>query len=197
MASVTLNSPNGSIVLTPEDGVGEASITLPRVGYMAADAITGTVLQTVHKKVDTRATYAFATAGQTGTYISALDTTITPSSTSSRIIINFNLSYEVHHDTIFRLYRGSTEILRNTTDANYWSGWKNPGYDADTNSTPRTTHFMDIDSPNTTSAITYRLMIQSAGVGASTFYLNRTVASAGANTLEAATSTIILQEIAS
>lgn len=168
---------------------------LPAVDGSALTGV-GHVLQTVHKKVDTKATYAFATAGQTGTYITALDTTITPTSSSSKIIINFNISYEVHHDTIFRLYRGGTEILRNTTDGNYWAGWKLPSYDVDNGSTPRTTHFMDIDSPNTTSAITYRLMIQSAGVGAQTFFLNRTAGSTGAANHEVGTSTVILQEIA-
>lgn len=195
MASVTLNSPNGSIVLTPEDGVGEASITLPRVGYMAADTPTGTILQTVYKKVDSKSTYSVATAGQTGTYIAVLDTTITPTSTSSKILINYNLTYEVHNDTVFRLFRGGTEILRNSTDGNYWAGWKLPGHDANTDSTPWTNHLMDIDSPNTTSAVTYRLMIQSGGVGAVTFYLNRAQGSAGQANYEVGTSSVILQEL--
>jgi len=172
--------------------------TLPAVNGSALTGV-GHVLQTVYKKVDSKSTYSVATAGQTGTYIAVLDTTITPTSTSSKILINFNITYEVHNDTVFRLYRRiggtDTEILRNSTDGNYWAGWKLPGHDANTDSTPWTNHLMDIDSPNTTSAVTYRLMIQSGGVGAVTFYLNRSQGSAGQGNYEVGTSSVILQEL--
>lgn len=171
---------------------------LPAVDGSALTGV-GHVLQTVYKKVDSKSTYSVPTAGQTGVYIAVLDTTITPTSTSSKILINFNITYEVHNDTVFRLYRviggTATEILRNSTDGNYWAGWKLPGHDANTDSTPWTNHLMDIDSPNTTSAVTYRLMCQSGGVGAVTFYLNRAQGSAGQANYEVGTSSVVLQEL--
>ena len=108
------------------------------------------------------------------------------------------MSFEVHHDTVLRLFRvingATTEVARNG-DGNYWSGFAYPGYDADNGSTPRTNHYIYIDSPNTTSAITYRLMIQSGGIGATTFYLNRPINSTGAANYENAISQCILTEI--
>ena len=156
----------------------------------------GSVVQTVYKRVDTRDTYAFATAGQLGTFIASLDTTITPKFANSLIHVQMCLTYEVQHDTVFILYRDATQIGVNSLDANYWSGTWLPGYDVDSNSTARTNHFFYMDTPATTAATTYRLMIQSGGVGASTFFLNRTIASAGQGSYEVAISQVILQEIA-
>jgi hypothetical protein len=156
----------------------------------------GTVVQTVYKRVDTKDTYAFATAGSLGTFIASLDTTITPKFANSLIHVQMCLTYEVHNDTVFILYRGATQIGRNSLDGNYWSGTWLPGYDADNNSTATTNHFFYMDTPATTDATTYRLMIQSGGIGATTFFLNRTVASAGQQNYEVAISQVILQEIA-
>ena len=156
----------------------------------------GMIIQTIYKRVDSKDAVAFATAGQVGSFITSLDTIITPKFANSLILIQMCLTYEVHHDTVFRLYRGATAIGINANDANYWSGTWLPGYDADNDSTARTNHFFYMDSPATTTAITYRLMIQSGGVGASTFYLNRTISSAGQGSYEVGISQVILQEIA-
>ena len=43
--SLTLNSSNGSIILTPEDGVGQSNLTLPRAGFLTADSPVGCILQ--------------------------------------------------------------------------------------------------------------------------------------------------------
>jgi len=154
--------------------------------------------QVVHNVYTARTTYSVPTAGQTGTYIEVLDTSITPTRSTNKIRVEFNMSFEVHHDTILRLFRVingvTSEVVRNN-NGNYWSGFAYPGYDVDNGSTARTNHYIYIDSPNTTSAITYRLMIQSGGVGATTFYLNRPVGSAGAANYENAISQCILTEI--
>ena len=155
----------------------------------------GMIIQTVYKRVDTKAVVSFAAAGSVGSFITDLDTTFTPKFSNSLIHIQMCLTYEVQHDTVFRLYRDSNVIGLNVNDANYWSGTWLPGYDADNSTTARTNHFFYMDTPNTTSAVTYRLMIQSAGVAASTFYLNRTISSAGAANNEVAISQIIIQEI--
>jgi hypothetical protein len=178
-----------------------ASSTIPTGGRLSGTDVgsiraPGTVVQTVYKRVDTRDTYAFATAGSLGTFIASLDTTITPKFSNSLIHVQMCLTYEVQHDTVFILYRDATQIGVNSLDANYWSGTWLPGYDVDSNSTPRTNHFFYMDTPATTAATTYRLMIQSGGVGATTFFLNRTIGSAGQASYEVAISQIILQEIA-
>jgi hypothetical protein len=163
-----------------------------------------TLTQVIHKRVDTKVTYAIPgyVAGTTanGVFIAALDTTITPKFSTSKVLVNMCISFEVHNDTIFRLYRVvggvSTEIGTNSTDANRWSGIWHTGFDGDNNSTPTTNTYFFYDTPNTANAVTYRLMCQSSGVAATTFFLNRTVNSAGSATLgEVAISQVLLQEI--
>lgn len=170
-----------------------ATLSSSQVGSIYAP---GMIIQTVYKRVDTKAVVAFATAGSTGSFITDLDTVFTPKFANSLIHIQMCLTYEVHHDTVFRLYRDSTAIGINANDSNYWSGTWLPGYDNDNASTARTNHFFYIDTPNTTSEITYRLMIQSAGIGASSFYLNRTIGAVGQANYEVGISQIIIQEIA-
>jgi len=191
--TVTGNTTSGNVTAT---NVVRAS----RIAATSSFAAPGVAVQLVYNRVDSKDVYSFATAGSTGAYITSLNTTITPRSATSNVLVTYCISYEVVHDTIFRLYRSvggvDTMIGTNTTDANYWSGVWNPGYDADNASTPMTTTFMYLDSPATTSAITYKLMIQSAGTGASSFYLNRTINSAGQGSYEVAISQVFLQEIA-
>ena len=38
--SIKLNSANGAITLTPEDGSGTAAIVIPRAGFLTADGVT-------------------------------------------------------------------------------------------------------------------------------------------------------------
>jgi hypothetical protein len=156
---------------------------------------SGMVMQTVSRRVETKQAVTFATAGALGSLITELDTSITPLYSTSRVLVQMNISFEVHHDTVFILYRNGTQIGRNSLDNNYWSGTWLTGYDNDNSSTPRTNHYMFLDSPSTTSAITYRLMIQSAGCGAQTFYLNRAIGNVGTQNHEVAASTVLLQEI--
>jgi len=145
-----------------------------------------------------KTTYAIPTAGQAGTYVDVLDTTITPSATSSRIRIDFDITYEVANDTVWRLFRVingvTTEVVRND-DGNYWSGFAVNMYDTNNSSTGVTNHFGYLDSPNTVLPVTYRIMIQSGGVAASTLFLNRTFASAGAANYENGISQCILTEV--
>jgi len=193
---------NGDIVVSNvySYSVNTSLITANSVTTQSISAPGGIVLQTVYKRVDTKLAVSFATAGSLGSIITDLNTTITPKFANSSVLVNFSLTYEVHHDTIFKLFRttsagGTVEIGKNTTDANYWSGIWLPGYDADNTSTPTTNTFMYIDTPNTTQPVTYQLMIQSAGITASTFFLNRSVTSAGQASYEVAISQVILQEL--
>jgi hypothetical protein len=185
----TLRATTGSVTTVPTGN----SVRGIDVGSMYAP---GMIIQTIYKRVDSKDVVPFATAGQTGSFIASLDTTITPKFANSLILIQMCLTYEVHHDTVFRLHRGATPIGINANDSNYWSGTWLPSYDVDSDSTPRTSNFFYMDAPSTTGATTYRLMIQSGGVGATSFFLNRAISSAGQANYEVAISQIILQEIA-
>jgi hypothetical protein len=185
----TLKASTGSLTTIPTGN----SVKGTDVGSLYAP---GMIIQTIYKRVDSKDVVAFATAGQPGSFITSLDTTITPKFANSLILIQMCLTYEVHHDSVFRLYRGATPIGINVNDSNYWSGTWLPSYDVDNNSTARTNYFFYMDAPAATDATTYRLMIQSGGIGATSLFLNRTVASAGQDSYEVAISQIILQEIA-
>lgn len=156
----------------------------------------GQVIQTIYKRVDDKIALGYAAAGNTGAFITQLDTSITPKYTTSRIFVQACLTFEVHNDTVFRLYRDTTPIGINANDSNYWSGTWITNYDPDLSSTPNTHTFLYMDTPGVNSPLTYRIMIQSAGVAAGTFYLNRAVGSAGQANYEVAISQIIIQEIA-
>lgn len=156
----------------------------------------GQIVQTVYKRVDDKLALGFAAAGSAGSFITQLDTSITPKYSNSKIFIQACLTFEVQNDTVFRLYRDATPIGLNVNDSNYWSGTWITNYDPDLSSTPNTHTFLYMDSPGVNVPLTYRIMIQSAGIGANTFYLNRAVGSAGQQNYEVAISQIIIQEIA-
>jgi len=136
----TLRATTGSVTTVPTGNAVKGT----DVGSLYAP---GMIIQTIYKRVDSKDVVAFATAGQTGSFITSLDTTITPKFANSLILIQMCLTYEVHHDSVFRLYRGTTPIGINANDSNYWSGTWLPSYDVDNDSTPRTSHFFYIDSP--------------------------------------------------
>jgi hypothetical protein len=155
----------------------------------------GKILQVKNTLTSSRSSYT-TNNNNVGTNISSLNTTITPSSTSSKVWVTITISFEVHHDSVLRLYRNSTIIGRNTGSTARWSGTFLPGYDADSNSTPRTNTYTYLDSPNTTSATTYKLNTLSANGSNHTFYLNRPISSSGGDNLEIATSSMTLMEVA-
>jgi hypothetical protein len=191
------------MTLTPTANVGIGTSTpYTKLQVNGPFAAPGVSVQNKYKRVDTKSTWSFPTAGTVpGTSIADLAIEITPRSSTSNVLITYCIFYEVTHDTIFRLYRSingaaNVEIGTNSTDSNYWSGIWAPGYDADSTSTPRTQTMMFMDSPNTTSNVLYRLFIQSSGSGASTFYLNRALASDGSASYENGISQVFLEEIA-
>jgi hypothetical protein len=187
------------IAIRNDDG-GNNAVYLNNGVSIKAGATASNLIQTVYLRYDGKTAYSFAGAGGGATNISDLNTTITPRLASNRILVNFCPSYEVVQDTVFKLYRSigggaDVDIATNVNDANYWSGWTHPGYDADNSTTPRTASLWFLDSPNTTSAVTYKLMIQSSGSGGTNFNLNRTISSTGTTNQENGISQVFLQEI--
>lgn len=154
----------------------------------------GKVLQQVYSYTSTRASYSSPT-NNVGTTITPVSTTITPTASDSKIMIQLMLTYECNHDNVLRLFRGTTEIGRNSASTARWSGFATIQYDPDNASTPNTHAYHFVDSPATTSAITYSVRCQSSHGGAATFYLNRSGESAGADTREIGISGMILTEI--
>lgn len=155
---------------------------------------SGAIVQTVYKKVDNMS--AWTAPVSSNTIVSDMNISITPKYSTSKILITFMVSFEMHQDTVFRLGRNNVEIVRNNTDGNFWSGWVHPGYDQDTASTPRTNYYIWVDSPATTALTTYNLLISSSNnVTAYTLFLNRNANGNGSDANEVGISYAMLQEI--
>jgi hypothetical protein len=166
--------------------------------------------------------YSTLTAETSGGKLTALDTTIIPRRTTSKILYTANISLEGGtQNYTFRLYRkigstvtelGAVDITQVTTgqptqsktyggNITQYYGIKTLPYDANNASTPSILMINYLDSPNTTSSVMYFIVAYSANNNLP-LYLNKTYSdsndSLGNNAAhwehERVTSQVILQE---
>ena len=133
--------------------------------------------------------------GETPTDIPGLTVTITPSNASNKIFIIATVNYGgTFSYPGFNLLRGSTEICVGTygsgSNRQITSGGSNPdSYKLSSNT------FQFLDSPNTTSATTYK--VQMSTYSTHTLWINRPLSvSSSYNYTMGVTSTITVQEVA-
>ena len=150
------------------------------VNQITDDAITaaklpaGSVLQVVMGTNSTQVSMSSATYADVG-----LEATITPSSTSSKILILWNASINLQAADA----GAGTRLLRDATNI-YTSGSLYDVYQGTNNDTRARPDYKHLDSPSTTSAIVYKVQAAS--------YLSRNIRlNNGSNESE-----IILMEIA-
>lgn len=177
MADIKLNTTNGSVTLKPEDGSGNVDITVPRAGL-------GKVLQVVSTSTATR--WSFAGTITSWTDVPDLVATITPTSTTSKIMVLITMHVGCAYggtNVQTRLVRDGTEIhnfshieMSLTTAITYHRFSENTSY---------------LDSPSTTDEITYSTQVVGSGGSTGVYYLNR-----GNTDQSTQTSTITLIEIA-
>lgn len=139
----------------------ETDMGLTRINNQALTDVTsaglpsGSVLQVVYNEESSSVT------GSSGnTYTTVASVSITPISTSSKILINFQSVYSANSNAHFlgRILRGSTVIGNHTwydSSASMWAQYP-------TGSTPDSSASYDInlmylDSPSTTSSTTYNV----------------------------------------
>ena len=173
--------------------------------------IPGTVMQTVSHMETGTGTYSIP--GSARTYVRLIaanaasgtahvSATITPSSTSSKILIMSNVFFETsgasdEHENLFTIFRDTTQL------GSAGSGNRPGGlsmirighHNQDNDSTPNGTTLQFIDSPSSTSAITYSLAFCNSSTSG-TFSLNKSASDSDTVAYERGTSSIILQEIA-
>jgi hypothetical protein len=166
--------------------------TLSAVTTLPAAIATGKVLQVV----STTKTDTFTTTSTSFTDITGMSVSITPSSASNKILVFSYLTFggSADRSKAFNLVRGSTNILvgdssGSRTPASVGGG--NDNYLEKLN----TTNLHYLDSPNSTSATTYKIQVKCQG-STDTFYLNRTNSSADAAYSIVSTSVITVYEIA-
>ncbi len=157
---------------------------------------SGGVLQVVQTvKSDT-----FSTSGTSFVEITGLTVSITPTSASSKILVSVTLLGGEISDTFpaMRLLRNGTAVVLGTSippgqQATF--GYVNTGADARDQYLLTTAAYEYLDSPATTSAVTYSIQVRPMGSVSRTFYLNRPQTIGDVNQFTA-TSTITAMEIA-
>ena len=126
---------------------------------------SGQIVSQVKQTTVTSATSSYSS----GSWHNIMSVTITPSSTSSKILLSTMISCSTADDTAFRFYRGGTAIgLGNSTGDNRTLCTFGLG-SRDTYELANV-HGQYLDSPSTTSAITYYIYVRP---NYETFYLNR------------------------
>jgi hypothetical protein len=152
---------------------------------------TGSVLQVV----STNKTDTFSTTSTTYTNITGLSASITPKFSTSKIYATVTLGMSCDSGTraIFQLLRNSTPVGVGDASGSRTTG--NAAGQAPQPAAMACVSFQYLDSPATTSAITYQ--VQTAFIDNSgTLYINRTVNDESAASRSRTASTITLMEIA-
>ena len=155
MAIITLNNNSISNITSLPTGLGGK---------------IGQVVQTVK-------TSLFTTTSSSLTDVTGFSVAITPSATSSKILVmaQYTLGVTNGYKVYSSLLRGSTEIY--IGDADESRQRRSFGGKANANDDARSVSHMFLDSPNTTSETTYK--IQAFPEGGGTLSFNATIYSAG------------------
>jgi hypothetical protein len=191
MSIVLLGSTSGSCTLQEQAVAGTTVLTLPTT--------SGTVLTTTSPKVGNviQVVQSVKTTLQSisttaGTYydISDLSVSITPTSSSSKILVMFNIGAcgtNSTGDLIFRLNRNATVIAVGQSSATFTSAAAVRTLNSELSSTPSMTF---LDSPATTSSTTYKV------TGANTSNGTMTINGRQADSAFCTVSSITVMEIA-
>jgi len=162
-------------------------------------------VQTLYRDVTPQGSPFIGTNTGSGVEITVLNTTITPRSTSSNIlvsvVINFCADFEIAYGA-FRITRNGTEIGSNNIGSSLYG--IAPLFSGDPTVTYQTAvanrSIQILDSPNSASAVTYKIHLYSTTVGGDvpSIWLNRTYKDVTNNVNSAAdarvSSSMILQE---
>ena len=160
MANIVLTGDtSGAITVAAPAVAGTNTITLPAsTGTIITDTApkTGNILQVVSVTKDT----SFTTTSSSFTDITGLSVAITPSATSSKILVLMNIATSNTTSTgmaMTQLVRGSTAI---SIGASGETGEPATGYTAQAGYDMGQVAVQYLDSPSTTSATTYKLQLK-------------------------------------
>ena len=139
---------------------------------------TGSVLQVQYFQLTTSQTESIS-SGHSDQAISNFTVNITPKSTSSIIKLEAQLMFETANapwNTMFFFYRDSTKLAHSGSSGSRKIGIVVPTigyYDDESQSTAEMAHLGYFDSPSSTSAIAYKLGINTSSTN--NVFINRTV----------------------
>ena len=166
---------------------------VPRDGLPAGSA--GGIIQVKSTTMTTTATYSIS--GMTWTEVGGLTTTITPTRSDSKILVMANIGGISSNGEYQRygmaLRRDNQNIGVNSDGVNHTrANWTY--YGRNFGNTPDTfAVFNHLDSPATTSAVSYKVMITTEG--SYTLYINRSVTDSSASSVFRCASSLTLMEI--
>jgi len=176
---------------------GSGNVTFPANATCSGTATGfggGKLLQTIMvEKTDTTS----HSSGSTRTDISGITVNITPSATSSKILIMSTLNFCGRNgEYSFALYlmRGSTDLAIGDASSSRTRATIGGLSDSDNGYDMRPWHYTYLDSPNTTSQVTYKWQWEDTYHN-QTLYLNRSYTDADAAYSVRGASNIIVQEI--
>ena len=168
--------------------------TTPTAGDLGLNT-TGSVLQVVSTpKLD-----VFSTSSSSLTDVTGLSADITPISTSSKIMILASVSLgssTSDNNILLAVTRGDTEIYKSDqsgSNRQRAGGGVHYMHGASQVQGTYSTNIMYLDSPSTTSAVTYKVKAQ---VNSGTLFVNRTGGSTDDSNRASFVSSITLMEIA-
>tara|TARA_R100001163_G_C5038338_1_gene177049 strand:- start:384 stop:896 length:513 start_codon:yes stop_codon:yes gene_type:complete len=152
---------------------------------------SGSVLQVVQTESKTN----FSTTSNTFTDLTPITVDITPSATTSKVLVLCNLNFGGSSDnrTGVRLLRAGTFIFGGDDEGNR-QGCTTATPNAEDNSIYNVS-FQFLDSPNTTSATTYKIQVSAQTSGSETVYLNQTGGDADQQYTKNTSSSITCMEI--
>lgn len=154
MSAIKLSTPSsGSISLSPADTASNLTITVPAVtGTMLTTASTGTVLQVVQGTYSTQVSSSSSTYADTG-----LTASITPKFSTSKILVS------VQHTACAKIGSNTfltLQLLRNSTSICVFE--TAAGADGSSGNNYIGACAIDfLDSPATTSSVTYKTQFRS------------------------------------
>jgi len=213
--SITSTDTNGDINITPN---GSGKVVLDGLSYPTADGTDGQVLTTdgagniafedaggagkVLQVVSATKTDTLSTSSTSFIDVSGLSVSITPSSASSKIFITYsvNVGFDANRGQQWRLMRDSTAICIGDAGGGRTRSSSFTFRDTDWSFINRATWCLSnnfLDSPNTTSATTYKLQIGAIGeTDGTNVYVNRTSLDQDSIATGRTASTITVMEIA-
>jgi hypothetical protein len=157
-----------------------------------ANMPTGSIIQVQGTTLTT--TFSCAPNG-TATALTGLSVSITPQFSTSKILLMGHICYSSESTTYggYITRNGTAISLGNSASGQQQVSWGMSYIPNNDGNESYTIYYQIYDSPGTTSACTYQVMLQNDNT--QTIYINRSPSDAGAPTGKRSTSTIVAMEI--
>ena len=197
MSKITVDAVEPSTGTSLTLGASGDTITIPSGATMTNSGTAtgfGKVLQVVNAtKSDTNSTTSNSTV------TTGLEASITPSATSSKILVLISFAYSCDADVnaVFQLNRDSTAIHLGDADGSRTRSSAAARFQKVNTADVYNSSLNCLDSPSSTSSITYKLMyFVGRSASSDAVYLNRSTGDVDSDSNQRSISSITLMEIA-